>query len=69
MFYPNQLLSHMHVSLVDVLQQRRLELGPDEAATLVMRGYVVRITALEQQLPAPCVAEWGNRVSKWFGQE
>jgi hypothetical protein len=46
-FYPNELHCHMHVSLVYVLQQRSLELGPDKATTLAIRGYASLVIALD----------------------
>jgi hypothetical protein len=43
MFYANEPHCYMDMGLVHALQQRRLELGPNKAASLATGRYVFRI--------------------------
>lgn len=47
MFHSNQLLVHVDMLLVDTLQQRRLELGPDNATSLMMWWNVIWVVLLQ----------------------
>jgi len=46
----------MDASLVDVLEQGRLELRPEQAACLVISRYVFEVVLLIDEFPCPAVA-------------